>query len=253
MTMTMTMTALVPAPMMMTALVPAPMTAPGRVARPALVAARMPPVALVARMPPVALVARVAPVALAGRVPVAQFRVAPAVLARIRLIVARAGARVRFPVIGVTRVAVVAAARAVTGGRRAWPLMTRRVVTGRLAGRPGPAGAPARGPPGQVTPDRPAVPAPKAGPRTQPQTRPGQIRPVQIRPVQIRPVQTRLAQARPAPGRPVLIQPVAVTVIRACLVIARRSGTVHSVTACPALAPARRAGTRTGNQTTCRR
>jgi hypothetical protein len=52
-------------------------------------------------MAPAALVARMAPVALAGRVPAAQFRVAPAVLARIRLIVVLAGARVRFPMIGV--------------------------------------------------------------------------------------------------------------------------------------------------------
>jgi hypothetical protein len=179
------------------------MTAPGRVTRPALVAARMTPVALVAR------------VALAGRVIVAQFRVAPAVLARIRLIVALAGARVRFPVIGVTGVAVVAAARAVTGGRPAWPVTTRRVVTGRPAGLPGLAGAPPRGPPGQVTPGRPAVPAPKARPRTQPQTRNGQILPVQILPVLGRPAQTRLVAACLVPACPVLIQAVAVTAIRA--------------------------------------
>jgi hypothetical protein len=197
-----------------------------------------------------ALVARMAPVALPGRVPAARLRVAPAVLARIRLIVVRAGARVRFPVIRVirvTRVAVVAvarlAAREVTGGRRAWLLTTRRLVTGRLAGRPGLAGALARGPPGRITPDRPAVPAPKARPRTQPQTRNGQILPVLGRPAQNRPVQ----------ACPVLIRVVPVTVISACLALARRAGTAPSVMACPALAPARRAGTRPGNRTTCRR
>jgi len=161
------------------ALALAPMTAPGRVTRPALVAARMTPVAPAARMTPVAL---------AGRVPAARLRVAPAALARIRLIVVRAGARVRFPVIRatrVTRVTVVAvarlAAREVTGGRRAWPLTTRRLVTGRLAGLPGPAGALARGPPGRITPDRPAALAPKATPRTQAQTHASQRRPVQTR------------------------------------------------------------------------
>ena len=217
-----------------------------------------------------ALVARMAPVALPGRVPAARLRVAPAVLARIRLIVVRAGARVRFPVIRVirvTRVAVVAvarlAAREVTGGRRAWLLTTRRLVTGRLAGRPGLAGALARGPPGRITPDRPAVPAPKARPRTRPQTRPGQRRPVQTRRVQTRPVpgrpvlgrrvQTRVALACPVLACPVLIRVVPVTVISACLALARRAGTVHSVMACPALAPARRAGTRPENRTTCRR
>jgi len=227
-----------------------------------------------------ALVARMAPVALPGRVPAARLRVAPAVLARIRLIVVRAGARVRFPVIRVirvTRVAVVAvarlAAREVTGGRRAWLLTTRRLVTGRLAGRPGLAGALARGPPGRITPDRPAVPAPKARPRTRPQTRPGQRRPVQTRRVQTRPVpgrpvlgrrvQTRVALACPVLACPVLACPVLacpvlirvvpVTVISACLALARRAGTVHSVMACPALAPARRAGTRPENRTTCRR
>jgi hypothetical protein len=214
-----------PTPMTMTALALAlaTMTAPGRVTRPALVAARMTPAAPAARMTPAAP---------AARVPAAQFRVAPAVLARIYLIVVRAGARVRFPVIGVTRVTVVAvarlAAREVTGGRRAWLLTTRRLVTGRLAGRPGLAGALARGPPGRITPDRPAVPAPKARPRTQPQTRNGQT-------------------------RPVLIQSAAVTVIRGCLALGRPAGTVHSVMACPALAPARRAGTRPENRTTCRR
>jgi hypothetical protein len=161
-----------PTPMTMTALALAlaTMTAPGRVTRPALVAARM------------------TPAAPAARVPAAQFRVAPAVLARIYLIVVRAGARVRFPVIGVTRVTVVAvvavarlAARVVTGGRRAWLLTTRRLVTGRLAGLPGLAGALARGPPGRITPDRPAALAPKATPRTQAQTHASQRRPVQTR------------------------------------------------------------------------
>jgi len=153
-------------------------------------------------------------------------------------------------------VAAVLAARAVTGGPRAWPVTTRRLVTGRLAGLPGPAGAPPRSPPIRITPDRPVIPAPKARPRTLPQTRPGQIPPVQIPPVVGRLVlgrlvQARLAQACPAPGRPVLIQSAAVTVIRACLALARRAGTVHSVMACLALA--RRAGTRPQSQTRYRR
>jgi hypothetical protein len=185
-----------------TALAPAPTT------RPALVADRMAPVA------------RMVPVALAGRVAAARLRVAPAALARIRLIVVLAGAWVRFPVTGVAVVAAVRAgrlaARAVTAGRRAWPLTTRRLVTGRPAGLPGPASVPPRRPPARITPGRPAVPALRTRPRTLPQTRPGQTRPGQTRPGQIPPVQippvlgrlvkARLAQVCPAPGCPVLIQ-----------------------------------------------
>jgi hypothetical protein len=98
------------------------------------------------------------------------------------------------------------AARAVTAGRRVWPLTTRRLVTGRTAGLPGPDSVPPRSPPARITLGRPAVPAPRTRPRTLPRTRPGQILLVQILPVLGRLVQARLAQVCPAPGCPVLTQ-----------------------------------------------
>jgi len=51
----------------------------------------------------------------------------------------------------------------VNGGRQAWPLTTRRLVTGRPAGLPGPAGALARGPPGSGPPIRAFAGASRAG------------------------------------------------------------------------------------------
>jgi hypothetical protein len=225
----------------------------------ARVAARLTALAPVTRL---LVAARMTP---AARVTAAQPGVTPAVLARVRVMVVRAGTRARFPVIGVIGVirvigaAVVTvvpgarlAAREVAGGRRAWPVTTRRLVTGRAAGLPGPAGAPPPSPPGQITPDRPATPAPGTRPRTQPQTRP-QTRPGQTRPVLGRPVPPRLAPACLVPVCLVLIRAVPVTVIRARLALARPAVTVHSVLACVAPVPGRLAESWPERRTACRR